>query len=76
MKHYYMSHLPESVANSVLKVHKLFVIEPQQISSVEVQVAFFQHVAKPLLLSLLLVASVANKRRPLGNLSHQKSSLT
>lgn len=72
-----MSHsLPESVANSILKVHKVLVIKPKQISSVEVQVAFSQHIAKPLLLSLLLVASVPDEGRPLSNLSHQKSRLT
>lgn len=72
-----MSHnSPESVANSVLKVHKVLVIKPKQISGVEEQVAFFQHITKPLLLSLLLVASVPDKGRPLSNLSHQKSRLT
>lgn len=68
-------HLPESVANSILKVHKVVVIKPKQISSVEVQVTLFQYVTKPLLLSLLLVASIPNKGRPLSDPSHQKSRL-
>lgn len=68
--------LPESVADSVLKVHKLFVIEPKQVARVEVQVALLQHVAQPLLLCLHLVAGVADERRPLCNFSHQESCLT
>ena len=68
--------LPESVPNSILKVQKVHFIKPEQIATVEVQVAFFQHVPKPLLLSLLLVASVPDEGRPLSDLSHQKSHLT
>lgn len=72
-----MSHdSPERVADSILKVDKVFLVKPKQISGVEVQVAFFQHVAKPLLLSLLLVAGVPNEGRPLSDLSNQKSRLT
>lgn len=67
--------LPESVADSVLKVHKLFVIEPKQVARVEVQVALLQHVAQPLPLRLQLVAGVADERRPLSNSSHQESRL-
>lgn len=66
-----MSHnLPESVADSILKVHKVLFVEPKQIAGVEVQVALFQDVSKPLLLRLLLVTSVANKGGPLCYPSH------
>lgn len=68
--------LPESVADSVLKVHKVFAIEPKQVARVEVQVALLQHVAQPLLLRLQLVAGVADERRPVGNFAHQESRLT
>lgn len=72
-----MSHYsPESVTNTILKVNKVLVVKPKQIAGVEVEVAFFQNVTKPFLLSLLLVPSVPNKWRPPSNLSHQKSRLT
>lgn len=66
---------PEGVADSVLEVDKVLVVDAQQIAGVEVQIAFFQDVTKPLLLSLLPVSGVADKRRPLCHLSHQESRL-
>lgn len=66
---------PEGVADSVLEVDEVLVIDAEQIAGVEVQIAFFQDVAKPLLLGLLSVSGVADERRPLGNLSHQESRL-
>lgn len=67
---------PESVAYSVLEVDKVVPVDAEQIASVEVQIAFFQDVAEPLLLRLLLVSGVPNKRRPIRNFSHQESRLT
>lgn len=54
--------LPECVSNSILKVHKVFMVDPQQISAVEIQISFLKHITESLLLSLLLVPSVADKR--------------
>lgn len=66
---------PEGVANSVLEVDKVLVINEEQITGVKVQIAFFHDVAKPLLLSLLLVSGIADKWGPLGHHSHQESRL-
>lgn len=63
--------LPERVADSILEVHKVLVVEPKQIARVEVHVALLQNVVEPLLLRLLRVASVPDKGRPLSDPSHQ-----
>lgn len=68
--------LPESVTNPILKVHKVLVVQSKQIARVEVQVTFLQHITEPLLLSLLLVTSVPNKRRSPSDPAHQKSCVT
>jgi len=68
-------YLPESVANAILKVHKLHVVKPKQISGVEVQVSFLHHVTEPLLLRLLLVAGVPDKGRPPSDPSNQEARL-
>lgn len=68
--------MPESVAHSILKVDKVVLVKAKQISRVEVQVAFFQHVAEPLLLRLLVVARVAHEGRTPSHFPHQEARLT
>lgn len=57
-----MLQLPERVSNSIMKVDKFVVVDPQQISTVEIQVSFHKHITESLLLGLLLVPSITDKR--------------
>lgn len=77
-KHQHNSGLqvPECVTDSILEVDKVVLINPKQITCVEVQVSLFKYITEPLLLCLLLVPSVANEWRPLRYLPHQQSCLT
>lgn len=67
--------LPERVSDSIVKVHKVVMVDPQQISTVEIQISFLKHIAESLLLGLLLVPSVADKRGVFCDFPHQKSHL-
>lgn len=67
--------LPERVSNSILKVHKVLVVDSQQISTVEIQISFHKHITKSLLLGLLLVPSVSDKRGVFRDLPDQKAHL-
>lgn len=67
--------LPERVSNSIMKVDEVFVVDPQQISAVEIQVSFHKHITESLLLGLLLVPSVTDKRGVFRDFPDQKAHL-
>lgn len=64
-------HRPERVSNAVLKEDKSLFVYLQKVAAVKVQVSLHEHIAKFLLLCLLLVFGVASERRPFSNLGHQ-----
>lgn len=70
------SDLPESVSNSILKIDKVFMVDPQQVAAVEIQITFHEHVTESLLLCLLLIPGVANERGAFSYLPHQKAHFT
>lgn len=50
-------------------------VDPQQISAVEIQISFHKHITESLLLSLLLVPSVADKWGVFRDFPDQKAHL-
>lgn len=68
--------VPERVTYTILKVNKVVVIDPHEVSAVEVKISFLQNITKSFPLRLLLVLGVANKRSNVCDLRHQQSCLT
>lgn len=68
--------LPESVSNPILKVDKVFMVDFQQVATVEIEITFNKHLLESFLFGLLLISSVTHKWRLTGDFPNQQSRLT
>ena len=68
--------VPERVTHTILKVNEVVLIDPHQVSAVEVKISFLENITKSFSLCLFLILGVTGKRSDVCDLRHQKSCLT